>query len=308
MPVNNIFIAGFEKCGTTALSDWMLTNGLVEDRVPGVKEPYLYANDQPHAMKTRTSALPLLDASVGYASDPTAIQRLPEHGTRIVLCLRNQFERLWSSYRMMNVVGIEDLQVEGYFSQANAARNRQRGAMKSAAVVGFYQDVYRKYFPRRSHHTVERYVTEELARLSAQNFLERVEYELGFYLSRRQLPFLSILAGCFFYYPLRTLLEKFQPSDIAVVSVDKLKNTGLRQRFVEGVFEKTGATSEVPLIFSGEKIELDEAKPDFNHPSFDLLRSVFRYDLQQACPLIDTTLFGDSLVDTQGLGLYGVKP
>lgn len=151
-------------------------------------------------------------------------------------------------------------------------------------------------------------MTEELARLSTQGFLERVEYELGFYLSRRQFPFFSILVGCFFYYPLRTLLEKFQPSDIAVVSVDKLKSTDLRQRFVEGIFDKTVVTSEVPLVFSGENIELDEAKPDFDHPSFDLLRSVFRYDLEQALALIDTTLFADSLVDTQGLGLYGVKP
>lgn len=308
MPVNNIFIAGFEKCGTTALSDWMLVNGLVEDRVPGVKEPYLYANDQPHAMKTRTSSLPLLDASIGYADNPAAIQRLPEYGTRIVLCLRNPFERLWSSYRMKKVVGLEGLQVEEYFSQANAARSRQRGVMKPAEVVGFYQEACCKYFPRRSHHIVEHYVAQEIARLGTQSFLERVEYELGFYLSRRQFPFFSILVGCFFYFPLRALLEKFQPSDIAVVSVDKLKDTGLRQRFVEGVFERPVVTSEVRSLFSGEKIELDEAKPDFDHPSFDLLRSIFRYDLEQVRPLIDTTLFGDSLVDTQGLGLHGLEP
>ncbi|VVP81787.1 hypothetical protein PS910_02030 [Pseudomonas fluorescens] len=151
-------------------------------------------------------------------------------------------------------------------------------------------------------------MAEEIARLSAQSFLERVEYELGFYLSRRQLPFMSILTQSFYYYPLRTLLEKFQPSDIAVVSVSKLENTDLRQRFVESVFEMPVVTSEVPISFSGEKIEIDEAKPDFSHSSFDLLRSVFRYDLEQARPLIKTTLFGDSLLDNKELDRYGIKP
>ena len=36
MSIKHIFIAGFEKCGATALADWMLINHLVEDRVAGV--------------------------------------------------------------------------------------------------------------------------------------------------------------------------------------------------------------------------------------------------------------------------------
>ncbi|MCD5992141.1 hypothetical protein KDX38_00755 [Pseudomonas sp. CDFA 602] len=104
MAVQNIFIAGFQKCGTTALADWMLTNGLVEDRVPNVKEPFLYANDDAHPVRIRTSDLPLLDASVGYAQDPGCVARLPEHDTHVVICVRNQFERLWSAYKMHKVL------------------------------------------------------------------------------------------------------------------------------------------------------------------------------------------------------------
>ena len=51
MTIKHVFIAGVAKCGTTALSEWMVVNGLAEDRVPGEKEPYLYANDEPHAAR-----------------------------------------------------------------------------------------------------------------------------------------------------------------------------------------------------------------------------------------------------------------
>lgn len=34
----NLFIAGIEKCGTTSLANWLVSNGLAEYRVPGIKD------------------------------------------------------------------------------------------------------------------------------------------------------------------------------------------------------------------------------------------------------------------------------
>ncbi|WP_213876097.1 hypothetical protein [Pseudomonas sp. dw_358] len=169
MAIENVFIAGFEKCGTTALADWVLLNGLAEHRVPGKKEPHLYANDEPHPIRLRTSTLPLMDASVGYATDPAAIGRLPQHDTRIVLCLRGQFERLWSAYKMMKIIGVStasaDTYFASYFTPATAESGQQRTAHNAEKALDFYINTFKKYFPRRSHEVVQGYVEKELANI-----------------------------------------------------------------------------------------------------------------------------------------------
>jgi len=308
MAVENIFIAGMEKCGTTALSEWMVTNGLAEDRVRGQKEPFLYANDEPHPARFRRSSLPLLDASVGYAAVPHIVQRLPEHDTRIVICLRNQLERTWSSYKMKKIMSKRLF--EG--STSDEAMAYLRSFQSSAGTGRTPSDpekaephrIIRKFFPRRSHHIVEGYERQEMAFVHSHSFMERIEYELAFYLSRRSLPFVSILSASFYYSPLRNLLEKYQPSDVSVLTVEKLADADNRRRFVAGVFERDVETLDVPFVFSSADVGIDEPKPDFNDKAFDLLRASFRYDLSQARELIAKTCFGDSLLDNAALERY----
>ncbi|GAB3379286.1 hypothetical protein [Massilia agri] len=302
MAVQNVFIAGMEKCGTTALSEWMVNSGLAEDRVPGIKEPYLYANDMPHPARMPGSGLPLLDASVGYAMNAAVVRRLPEYDTRLVLCLRNQFERTWSSYKMKKLMASGGREVEQYFS------SYERG-VANAVPHGDRPDedlhrITRTFFPRRSHSFVERYELKELEHVRTHDFAARIEYELAFYLSRRTLPFVSILGASFYYLPLRHLLEKYQASDVSVLSVERLGDAQARRRFVAGVFEKDADTPEVPFKFSSSKVDFEEAKPDFNDKAFDLLRACFRYDLAQARALIPLTRFGDSLLDNAELDRY----
>jgi hypothetical protein len=301
MAVENIFIAGMEKCGTTALAEWMVGSGLAEYRMPGEKEPYLYSNDEVHPVRLRTSDLPLLDASVGYACDPGAVRRLPEYDTRIVLCLRNQFERTWSAYKMKKLYGIENEQVDDYFLSYRSGNNTGRQPRGSTRSLEFMYALFKKHFPRRSHAIVQKYVEKELEHIRTHDFATRIEYELGFYLSRRQFPFFSILLGSFYHFPLRTVLEKYEPSDIAVISPNRLSDPALRRRFVEGVLEKDLDTPEIPFVFSSAEIEIDEPKPDFNDKAFDLLRASFRYDLAEARRLISTTRFGDSMLDNAAL-------
>lgn len=304
MAVQNIFIAGMEKCGTSALYAWMVANGLAEERVPGVKEPYLYANDAPHPPRTRTSSLPLLDASVGYAGNAAVVARMPEYDTRIVLCLRNQLERTWSAYKMKKLIfgARADERIHHLSSQGNAETGRRR--LDELELDQETYSITKSYFPRRSHHHVDRYLQKEREHLCSHDFAGRIEYELSFFLARRMLPFLSVLDASFLYRPMRNLLERYQPEDLSVVSVNRLADAADRRRFVNGVFGKDVETPDVPFSFSSGEVAFAEPKPDFNDKSFDLLRAAFRYDLSQARALIATTRFGDSLLDNAALDRY----
>jgi len=305
MTIKHVFIVGVAKCGTTALSEWMVVNGLAEDRVSGEKEPYLYANDEPHAARSRRGDVPLLDASAGYAFDPATVQRLPQYDTRLVLCLRNGFERMWSFYKMFKVDCLGGDEARGYFSSYQAegsgtGRAPREACTFSDAVIRICQS----YFPRRSHLIVEGYARRELEHLRTQTFMQRIEYELAFYLSRKQFPFFSIIANSFYYTPLRTLLEKYLPSDLSVICVSQLDDADARRRFVDAVFEKSVDTPPVPVVFSSTGIAIDEARPDFNDHAFDILRACLRYDLVQARSLIASTRLGDSLLDHAELDRY----
>jgi len=305
MTIKHVFIVGVAKCGTTALSEWMVVNGLAEDRVPGEKEPYLYANDEPHAARSRRCDVPLLDASAGYAFDPATVQRLPQYDTRLVLCLRNGFERMWSFYKMFKVDCLGGDKARGYFSSYQAEGS---GTGRAAREASTFSDavirICQSYFPRRSHLIVEGYARRELEHLRTQTFMQRIEYELAFYLSRKQFPFFSIIANSFYYTPLRTLLEKYLPSDLSVICVSQLDDADARRRFVDAVFEKSVDTPPVPVVFSSTGIAIDEARPDFNDHAFDILRACLRYDLVQARSLIASTRLGDSLLDHAELDRY----
>ncbi|MBD8658076.1 hypothetical protein IFT68_20900 [Oxalobacteraceae sp. CFBP 13730] len=305
MTIQHVFIVGVAKCGTTALSEWMVVNGLAEDRVPGEKEPYLYANDEPHAARSRRGDVPLLDASAGYAFDPATVQRLPQYDTRLVLCLRNGFERMWSFYKMFKVDSLGGDQARDYFSSYQSeGSGTGRGPREASTFSDTVIRICQSYFPRRSHLIVEGYARRELDHLRTQTFMQRIEYELAFYLSRKQFPFFSILSNSFYYTPLRTLLERYLPSDLSVICVSRLDDTGARRRFVEAVFEKSVDTPPVPVVFSSTDIAIDEARPDFNDRAFDTLRACLRYDLVQARGLIATTHLGDSLLDHADLDRY----
>lgn len=304
MTVENIFIAGMEKCGTTALSEWMVTNGLAQDRVPGNKEPYLYASGDPRSAHWTASGLPLLDASVGYAGNPTAIRCMPEYDTHIVLCLRNQFERAWSSYKMKKLARVKDEPARKYWLSYQSGSGGRRVIHEWGVSDESIHRINKLHFPRRSHGFIEQYGNKELAHIETHDFASRIQYELGFYLSRRSFPLFSILSSSFFYFPLKNLMEKYQPCDVSVISVECLADAENRRRFVRGVFDKDVETPGIPFVFSSGGIEIDERKPDFNDPAFDLLRASFGYDLAQARALIAKTRFADGLLDNAALDRY----
>jgi hypothetical protein len=205
---------------------------------------------------------------------------------------------------MMKLIVADTEEVRNYWLSFRSGVDGQRTFGTQAAVAEVMYSTMRKHFPRRSHGFVERYGNMELEHIQKHDFAARIEYELAFYLSRRTLPFFSALAGSLYYYPVRTLLEKYQPSDISVISVNKLQDPALRRAFVGAVFEKDLDTPAVPQVFTSAELEIDEPRPDFNDKAFDLLRACFRYDLAQARELIARTRFGDSLLDNAALDRY----
>lgn len=286
----------------------LVASGLAVDRLPGEKEPYLYVNDDPHPVHPRTSDLPLLDASVGYAGDPGAVRRMPEYDTRIVLCLRNQFERTWSAYKMLKLASVRNEQYDEYYRSYQSTAGTGRIIRDNAQWLDFVHGIHKKFYPRRSHHFIERYGNLELEHIRNHDFAARVEYELSFYLARRSFPLFSVVTASLYYFPVRNLLEKYQPEDVSVISVSRLDDAGERRRFVKAVFDKDVSTPDIPVVFSSAGIEIDEIKPDFNDRAFDQLRACFRYDLAQARVLIARTCLGDSLLDNAALDRYMGTP
>lgn len=305
MPLKNLFIAGMAKCGSTALSEWMVMNKLAEDRMPGEKEPRIYAFDRPHpGIFRQAKDLPLLDASVSYAAAPATIHRLPEIDTHIVLCLRNQFERAWSHYIMYKLVfGADGGEVGKQYLSSGASDNDPNRPIRKKPKVSIF-DLHLQYFPRRRHNIVLSYLHKEVQHLLGHTFRERLDYEISFFLSRHKAPCFSILHTGMYYLPLRNLLEKFLPEDISVLSVHKLQDDDLRRQFVQQVFHEEKETPPVPFVFSSRNVDIGEEKPDFNDPAFDPLRSIFRYDLEQARALIAQTRFGTQLLDEDELNRY----
>jgi hypothetical protein len=205
---------------------------------------------------------------------------------------------------MKKLICIDNEAVRNYWASCGAGVEERRSAKAAADVVEIMHSTNMKHFPRRSHGFIEQYGNNELEHIRTHDFAARISYELAFYLSRRTFPLFSILAGSLFYFPIRNMLEKYQPSDVSVISVDKLNDPALRRSFVQGVFEKDVATPEIPFVFTSAEIGIDEPKPDFNDKAFDLLRASFSYDLAQARGLIAKTRFGDSLLDQAALNRY----
>ncbi len=269
-----LFIGGMEKAGTTALAAWLVEHGLAEYLIEGVKEPTIFARTDFSAISIGTGRTPgqwRLDATVGYALNPGALARMPEHFTRMVLCFRNPWERTWSSYRMKKalVLGKQE-----WSDRCAEDLPESQGQVRLGDMLHFH------YSPR-IRKTLDAYHAAEQQRLREGDFLSRIRYELDFFYARGSLPFFSILSASRYRYALGNVLEKFAPEDVFAVSVPLLDDTALRHRFVSQVLGQEVETGSVARKLVMESVDIDEPKPDFTRPEFDGLRSMFAYDLQQ---------------------------
>ncbi|MCC4599628.1 hypothetical protein [Xanthomonas melonis] len=303
-----IFLSGMEKCGTTSLAGWLTKNGIAEYLVEDIKEPHGYLISGIQPSMPAQAKLPWLDASTGYSLNPYAISRLPEHGTRIVLCLRNPFERTWSSYRMKKINALQDsesLALSNSYLKASGTTTAPDGTrlLQITASTAYQEQkiFHLRMFPRASSGYVERHFDAEIDRLRQGDFAGRLDYEAAFLMTRRSFPFMSVLMASFYYASIRCFLDRYRPEDLILISLDKLKEEANRVKFLSRLVGEVPETDEVKFGFTSRDLSFDEQKPDFDAPKFDSLRSALSYDLQQYSDLLAARGVATDLLDWDDL-------
>ncbi|MCL1530300.1 hypothetical protein M3O57_07900 [Xanthomonas nasturtii] len=308
MKTNYIFLSGMEKCGTTTLAGWLTGNGIAQYLVEDIKEPHGYLIPGTQPQLPPPAQLPWLDASAGYSHSPYAISRLPEHGTRIVLCLRNPFERTWSSYRMKKINALQDSESlalsDSYLKTSGTTTTRDGTRLPKITASTIYQEqknLHIRMFPRVSSGYVEQHFDAEIDRLRQGDFAGRLDYEAAFLMTRRSFPFMSVLVASFYYTSIKSFLDRYRPEDLILVSLDKLKEEANRAKFLSRLIGEVPETDDVKFGFSSRDLPFDEQEPNFEAPKFDSLRTALSYDLQQYSDLLAARGVATDLLDWDDL-------
>ncbi|SBV36086.1 hypothetical protein STPYR_11016 [uncultured Stenotrophomonas sp.] len=297
-----IFIVGVAKAGTTALAGWLVRSGLATYAVPGVKEPGSY-------LKTASSffppyppapgGLPLLDATPAYFGNARVAARLPEHGARIAVCLRNPLERAWSDYRMKKLLALQGAGADRFIERLHEAAG---GACPTSEAWHQQRlDAVLHTLPRTASRQLEQHFDAESRRLVEDRFGERLDYELAFFASRHVFPHQPVLRFSFYYQGLRLLLDRYQPEDIVVLTRQGLADTGRRTEIALRLAGR-GLAGEAPgRSFTLSDIALDEPEPDFAGAEFDGLRRMFAFDLDHSLELLESRGVATNLLDRDEL-------
>ena len=138
-------------------------------------------------------------------------------------------------------------------------------------------------------------------RVREGEFSARLRYELDFFYARCNFPLRNCLGCTRYRFALGNILNKFAASDVFLVSLPKLKDAALRNRFVHELLGMKGDYPEIPPEFVLEGVDIGEEKPDFSRPEFDGLRSSFRYDLQEFEKLIEREGISTDYLDFDAL-------
>lgn len=269
-----LFIAGMPKCGTTALATWLVDNNIAEYLIPGMKEPNLYSRSDfgkfpiPPGVDRKKWRL---DASGSYGLNKRALSNMPEHFTKIIVCIRNHWERTWSNYKMFKLM---------------ATKNREWGEIaRNDFPIGDgaswleLNNFSETFYKGSDSSRIAKIHQSEKEKLIESNFSSRMNYELNFYFSRGIFPFYSSLWGSRYSTILRNLVEKYSTNNIVFVDISLLKNEDFRNYFTQKVLQTNLKTSPVIEKLVGKNIIFEEEKPNFSSKDFDFLRSFFKYDL-----------------------------
>ena len=306
MKVNYIFLAGMEKSGTSALAGWLTSQGLARHMVSGRKESHQYVHTDFPPTPLAAGDCPWLDASVSYSVSPHAVNRLPEHGAKIALCLRNPLERTWSAYRMKKIIALQSDEASTTIRRYNDAAQIDLKSENSLNSK-LYEDEkshFIRIFPRSISKKIEQNFDDEIERLRSGTFIDRINYEMEFLMSRRSFPFMSILISSFCYYGIRPFLDRYQPEDMVIVSLGKLRDKINREKFTCRLTGKMVETDDIKFGFSTSDLNFNEPDPIFTENKFDSLRSALSYDQQQFRQLLEGRGVATDLVDWDDLQRY----
>lgn len=257
-----LFIAGMAKCGTTALAQWLRGQGIAEYLIPGVKEPFIFSRfdfDSAPIKPAVNSNLWRMDASVGYALNEKFVYNLPKESTRIILCFRNPWKRVWSNYRMLKL-GV---------------------AEKGGFLDNYYYRCISGQYAPDGWKLMEPFFIKESERFMQSSIEECIDYELGFLFTHGTVPFYSILDCSRYKLALRNIARKYSADDIFPVSIHILNNDGVRRNFTRKVLDYDFDTEPVAKKFSFEGSDIGEGKPDFSSTKFDKIRSIFAFEIKE---------------------------
>ncbi|XLY86640.1 hypothetical protein ACK8QS_13810 [Ectopseudomonas mendocina] len=296
----NLFIVGMEKCGTTSLADWLVSNRIATYLVPGMKEPYAYASQHFLPPPVRPGEI-LLDASTGYALNPETLKRMPEHNTKIILCVRNYFERCFSAYTFYRTTVRRDKTSVALLSSIPDHLELSRADKHTPPEDFLYEHffkIYKIHAPVKSAAVIRNYYELQARNVLEQSFAERVRYEIGFFLSRRQLPFFSVLSSSFLTHPLKNLLAKYRAEDIYLVSMSKLNDPARRKALVE---ELTGSAPDNLSALQSLNATRSNAKSEFDKPELADLKYYFSADFESFMELLGQHGLSTRYVDLDDL-------
>ncbi len=303
MKPNYLFIVGMAKSGSTALANWMVMQGLADYAVAGNKEPYSYA-EVGHRHLPPPGTKPLLDASVGYIRNPGALAKLPEHRTRIVVCLRNPLERAWSEYKMYRISALQNEAAGKLWQDFHLPGQNVHAAHEAHFGHSMLKEFFLQHYRRKVAHMVEKHFDAESRRIATGTFATRIEYEMAFFMSNQEYPFLSCLGSSFCFRGIKILLKKYQPQDVVLLSLPMLNEPSHRARFVERLIGTAGEYPPVPHQFSSKGLDCEEDEPDFHGAEWQQLRRLFSHDLTRLKILLDEQAVDQSLMDWQALSRH----
>lgn len=290
-----IFIIGHEKCGTTALANWIESNGWAQYLTKDLKESNI--------LTTGDSTLPplepgkyFLDATVGYAVNLGALRRLPQKQSKVILCVRNAFHRSWSSYKYKKIIarGGKELQKLHPVSRFNKLDDPDD-------MKAFLCRLETLNYPPKARPKIKEYWLKEMDNIAKTNFIERCLYELDFFLSYRFFPIVNILEQSFYTFSIRNIIRTVDLNDFTILSVEKLSDPQNRKRFITRQFQNITNIPFVERRLETQGLDIGEAKPDFSCSSFDNLRRMFAGDYRNFMGELERAQIDPSLIDQDKL-------
>ena len=287
---------GIEKSSTTALAHYLVSNFDVEYLDPaGNKEPEFLLQEN-FSLGINRSKTRLLDASVMYAQRTIALDKIPANA-QLILCLRNHFERTWSAFQMHKTIASGGSRLEAYVSSHPSRKDWGTTdptiAVREAVVDTFklgVRDVVRTYW------------NQEAERIQSQSFLERVDYEIAFFLRKGQFPFLSILVHSFLSTPMKNIICRFAHDKYKVVNVNNLECSQKRSAFINWLFpNEQHSAPAIPVVYSQSATGEEEKKPNFSDDCFDTLRFYFHSDLMELKDRLEAAGVDQQFIDWQSM-------
>jgi len=219
VPAQLVVIPGFEKCWTTSLANFLITNRMCSSLVPKMKEPFIFSRHEFNGLSI-LPGVPVLDASQSYINNPNALDNLVPYNPKLILVYRNPYDRAFSAFRMYKLY--MSMTTEKLNTLKRAAESNQFRFPKLDNARGM-RDLYHfllkdivgiTYYEKTKH-----YIDIEIDRILSMSFVERLDFEREFFESKGYFPYFSILVNSLFFRSTKFVTERFSAQNILPVSV-----------------------------------------------------------------------------------------